>query len=293
MFENIIGQEAVLQLCDDILSARNAPSMLFFGPGESGKGSAALEFSRVMSCEENAAWKCPCSSCERHRYLLHDDLLILGNRSFSAEIAASGAAFIRNYNVLSAKILFFRSLRKLQIRFSPVLAEDDTKAGKITSVLQSFDEKLNEFWTTNPEKYDKSGLEKLYISLIKEALILEKDGLNSNIPINHIRSASWWCRHAPNGKRKTLIIENADKMREESRAALLKLLEEPPPSVSIVLTSQRREAIMPTILSRLRPYRFFKRDIEREKEVIRLVFRDTLSESVSDTKGSILSAYLE
>jgi len=293
MFENIIGQGAVLQLRDDILSARNAPSMLFFGPGETGKGSAALEFSRVMSCEENAAWKCPCSSCERHRYLLHDDLLILGNRSFSAEIAASGAAFLRNCNVLSAKILFFRSIKKLQIRFSPVLTEDDSKAGKMASVLQSLDEKLNEFWSINPESYDKSNLEKLYASLIKDSFVLEKEGLNSNIPINHIRNASWWCRLAPNGKRKTLIIENADKMREESRAALLKLLEEPPPSVNIVLTSQRREAIMPTILSRLRPYRFLKRDIEREKEVIRLVFRDTLSETLPETKGSLLSAYLE
>ena len=293
MFENIIGQGAVLQLRDDILSSRYAPSMLFFGPSETGKGSAALELSRVMSCEEKSEWKCPCASCERHRYLMHDDLLILGNRSFSAEIAASCSAFLRNLSVTSAKILFFRSLRKLQIRFSPVLAEDDPKMAKVSSNLQSLDEKLNEFWALNPETCEKKHLENLCIALVKESLALEKEGLSANIPISHIRSASWWCRLAPSGKQKTMIIENAETMREEARNSLLKLLEEPPPAVSIVLTAQRREAIMPTILSRLRPYRFLKRDNASEKEVIRLVFRDTVNEEKLETKGSILSIYLE
>ncbi|MCL2175342.1 MAG: DNA polymerase III, partial [Treponema sp.] len=76
MFENIIAQSAADQLGDDIDSGRIAPSMLFYGPSESGKGSSALELSRVLSCEEDAGWKCACASCERHRYLLHDDLLI-------------------------------------------------------------------------------------------------------------------------------------------------------------------------------------------------------------------------
>ena len=295
MFENIIGQDAVIQLRSDIQSSRNAPSMLFFGPSETGKGSAALELARVMSCEENAVWKCPCSSCERHRYLLHDDLLVLGTspRLFSAEIAAAGAAFLRNHAVLSAKILFFRSLRKLQIRFSPVLAEDDPKIAKNKSALLSLDEKLNDLWALNIETCEKSYIENLSSLLIEEALVLEKDALSSNIPINHIRSASSWCRLAPNGKRKTLIIENADKMNEQARNALLKLLEEPPSGVSIALTTQRREAIIPTILSRLRSYRFLKRDAADEKEVIRLVFKDAVNEAITETKGSLLSAYLE
>ena len=293
MFDNIIGQKSVLQLTDDIQSGRCAPSMLFYGPGETGKGSAALELARVLSCEGNAAWKCPCYSCDRYRYLLHDDLLILGKRSFSTEIAASGAAFLRNITALNAKILFFRSLRKLQIRYSPVLLEDDSKLTKNKTALQSLDEKLNELWTLNAETSDKKIFEKLCASLIEDALVLENENFNSVIPIGHIRSASSWCRLAPNGKRKTLIIENADKMKEEAHNSLLKLLEEPPPAVNIVLTTQRREAIITTILSRLRQYRFFKRDISDEKEVIRLVFRDTISEKLADTKGSLVSMYLE
>jgi len=293
MFDNIIGQKAVLQLSDDIRAGRCAPSMLFYGPGESGKGSAALELARVLSCEGNTAWKCPCYSCERYRYLLHDDLLILGKRSFSVEIAASGASFLRNNTKLSSKILFFRSLRKLQIRFAPVLLEDDSKLAKNKNILQSFDEKLNELWTLDTAACEKKHLEKLCASLIEDAVVLENEGLSAKIPIGHIRSASSWCRLAPNGKRKTLIIENADNMKDEAHNSLLKLLEEPPQSVNIVLTTQRREAIITTILSRLRQYRFFKREIADEKEVINLVFKDTVSEKLNETKGSLVSAYLE
>ncbi len=291
MFENIIEQSAVLQLRDDILAKRNAPSMLFFGPSGSGKGSAALELARVLSCEEKAAWGCKCSSCEKHRLLQHDDLLVLGTRSFSPEILACQHAFLRNPS--KAKILFFRSLRKLQIRFSPVLLENDTKTAKaVSSNLQSLDEGLNELLSLNTETAEEAALKKLCASLVKDALALESEGING-IPIGHIRSASYWCRLAPNGKRKTLIIENAEDMRDDARNSLLKLLEEPPPSVSIVLTAQRREAIMQTILSRLRPYRFLKRSEESEKEVIRSVFKENSELTYPNQKGSILSSYLD
>jgi len=288
MFENIIEQGAVLQLKNDIINGRSAPSMLFFGPGESGKGSAALELARVLSCEQSQIkqlgdWKCACPSCERHRILFHDDLLALGSRSFSAEIAACSSAFLRNPQSPSSKHLFFRSIRKLQLRFSPVLMEDDPKYGKISGLLQNLDEGLNEFWD-KIETMEENAREKLCASIEKNALSLESDGLSSNIPIGQIRKASWWCRLAPNGKRKTLIIENAENMRDEARNSLLKLLEEPPSTVSIVLTAKRREAIMPTILSRLRPYRFLKRDGESEKEVIRRIFLDN---------GESISGYLD
>jgi len=291
VFENIIEQSAVLQLRDDILSKRDAPSMLFFGPSGSGKGSAALELARVLSCEEKAVWGCKCSSCERHRFLQNDDLLILGERAFSPEILACQHAFLRN--PAKARILFFRALRKLQIRFSPVLLENDSKTAKaVSSNLQSLDEGLNELLLINTETVEQAPLNKLCASLVKDALTLESEGING-IPINHIRSASYWCRLAPNGRRKTLVIENAETMREEARNSLLKLLEEPPPSVSIVLTAQRREAIMQTILSRLRPYRFLKRSEKSEKEVIKSVFKENSELAYPNQKSSILSSYLD
>ncbi|MCL2759878.1 MAG: DNA polymerase III [Treponema sp.] len=294
MFENIIEQGAVLQLRDDILSGRDAPSMLFFGPSGCGKGSAALELARVLSCEKNGDWKCSCSSCERHRFLQHDDLLIIGSRSFSSDISACRSAFLRNPSSQSAKLLFFRSLRKLQLRFSPVILENDSKTAKaVSGVLQSLDEGLNDFLMLDTGTCEKAVMEKLCNSLIKDALKLEDEGLSDTIPINNIRSASSWCRLAPGGKRKTLIIENAENMRDDSRNSLLKLLEEPPATVSIVLNAQRREAIIPTILSRVRPYRFLKRSAEGEKEVIRRIFQDKPEESILHEKNSLLNSYLD
>jgi DNA polymerase-3 subunit gamma/tau len=82
-------------------------------------------------------------------------------------------------------------------------------------------------------------------------------------------------------------------MREEGRNSLLKLLEEPPGTVSIILTTQRREAIMPTILSRIRPYRFLKRSAESEKEVIRRVFQDNLENKSLAEGGSLIGAYMD
>ncbi|MDR0324439.1 MAG: DNA polymerase III [Treponema sp.] len=301
MFENIIEQGAVSQLHDDILSGCSAPSMLFYGPSGSGKGSAALELARVFSCEGEGcltsegggSWKCSCPSCGRHRYLLHDDLLLLGKRSFSAEIAAYCSVFLRSPANKNTKLLFYRSLRKLQLRFSPVLMEDDPKFGKIASLLQSFDERLSDFLSLSEDTEDKTALEKLCGLLVKDALALETDGMSANIPIGHIRRAAYWCRLSPNGRRKTLIIENAENMRDEARNSLLKLLEEPPVSLSIVLTSQRREVIIPTILSRLRPYRFLKRSVEGEKDVLRRVFQHTHDEESPKTGNSLITSYLD
>jgi len=292
LFENIIDQGAVLQLRDDIVNRRNAPSMLFFGPAASGKSSAALELARVLSCEQSGEWKCACVSCERHRYLQHDDLLILGNRSFSAEIEAGKAAFLRNPSSQGARFLFFRSLRKLIIRFSPVIMEDDPKLSKITSVLQSLDEKLGEFLSI-AQVNENDALKKICDALVKDANNLENEGISKIIPIGHIRKASGWARLSPAGKRKTLIIENAENMRDEGRNSLLKLLEEPPASISIVLTAQRREAIMPTILSRLRPYRFLKRSAESEKEVIRRIFMDSVNGKSYEFNENLIGSYLD
>ncbi|MDR0316708.1 MAG: DNA polymerase III [Treponema sp.] len=307
MFDNIIEQGAALQLRDDFLSRRLAPSMLFFGPSASGKGSTALELARVLSCENNAPqpegiapWNCSCPACERHRYLLHGDLVILGSRPFAAEIAASRAAFLRE-PAAASRMLFIRSLRKLLARFSPAIWEYESRSGKSNplSLLQSLEEDLSEFESlavnADPgEAAVMTALEKLSDSLVKNALKLEDEGMGDTIPIAQIRRAAYWSRLAPNGRRKTMIIENADRMKEEAKNSLLKLLEEPPETLSIILCVQRREAILPTILSRLRPYRFLRRGEEHEREIIRRVYRDTTAVvTLENNQAGLISAYLD
>jgi len=305
VFENIIAQAAADQLKTDILSNRLAPSMLFFGPAASGKGSTAIELARSLSCEKGTAlWKCDCPACARHRSLIHPDLVMIGPRAFAAEIAASRSAFLRDPALTAGHSLFIRSLRKLLARFAPAVWEYESKGGRANplSLLQSLEEDLDEFETQAaavadmPEK--RAAIEKLSETLAKNAFKLEDDSMSETIPIAQLRKAAYWSRLAPLGRRKTLIIENADRMKDEARNSLLKLLEEPPESLNIVLTVVRREAVLPTILSRLRPYRFLARGAAEEQEIIRRVFRDShaAGADVGATTGAasgLVAAYLD
>jgi DNA polymerase-3 subunit gamma/tau len=281
MFENVQGQAAVIQLSADIRGGVLAPAMLFFGPPASGKGTAGLELARVLSCEAAAAWNCTCSACSRHRSLTHPDLLLLGSRPFSMESAAAAAALLREESA-STRFLFIRSVRKLTARFSPALWEDDPKLGKLSGLIASLEEDLDELELVEEGKAGE--LEKLSRDVVKNVYKLEAEGIGELIPVAHIRRAAYWSRLAPTGKRKCILIENADRMQESGRNSLLKILEEPPGRVTIMLTTARREGLIPTVLSRLRPYRFARREAAVEAELIRRVFRDT---------GQGINAYLD
>jgi DNA polymerase-3 subunit gamma/tau len=298
VFENLLGQAAADELVRDISEGSLAPAMLFEGPACSGKGTAALELARIVSCESGASWNCGCFSCSRHRLLLHPDLLMLGSRPFSSEISAAGAALAKETASPAARILFIRSVRKLLARFSPVLMEDDPKLSKLAPMAAALEEALNELDERMAKK--KAGNEeanwgKLLAPIIKDSSKLEAEGISDAIPIAQIRRASWWCRLAPAGKAKLLLIENADRMKEDSRNSLLKLLEEPPGTVTLILSSARPKTLLPTILSRLRPYRFAARSAETEREVIRRVFRaeSAAVPGAAEGKGSLIASYLD
>jgi DNA polymerase-3 subunit gamma/tau len=298
VFENLLSQSASGRLIKDIEDGALAPSMLFSGPPASGKGTAALELGRVISCEgdliegaphERAAWKCPCPSCRRHRLLIHPDILCLGWKPFSTEIAASAGALNRDSESASSRTLFIRSIRKLLARFNPVLWEDESKAGKISPLINSLEEDLDELSSIHG---NETALAKLIEGMQKNALRLESEGLSENIPIAQIRRAAYWGRLAPIGRGKLLVIENADRMQDEAKNSLLKLLEEPPGRLNIVLCCARPGSLLPTIISRLRPYRFLKRDAAGECEIIRRIFKDE-ADSRSGSQSQSLSSYLD
>jgi DNA polymerase-3 subunit gamma/tau len=257
--------------------------MLFFGPPASGKGTTALELGRVLSCEGKGDWNCSCPHCARHRLLLHPDMLLMGPRPFAAEIAASSSVLVREPR--HGRILLLRAVRKLLGRFSPVLWEGDRELGRLNPLIQVLEEDLEELDGIGSEEPEKAG-EKLGASIVKNALKLEAEGIAEHIPVAQIRKASYWGRLAPMGRRKLLLIENADRMKEEALNSLLKILEEPPERLSIVLCSTRREAILPTLLSRLRPYRFAARDSKAAEELIRRVYRE------GEVRGG-MEAYLD
>ncbi len=71
------------------------------------------------------------------------------------------------------------------------------------------------------------------------------------IQIEQIRNLQGDAAVAPlEGKRKVFVIQEIERATPAAANALLKTLEEPPPHVVLLLTSNRRDMVLPTVLSR-------------------------------------------
>lgn len=297
MFENLIGQEAVAeQLKRDITAGELPSSILLSGPAASGKLTAALEIGRILSCQgrerEPAAWNCACPACNRHRFLSHPDLLILGPRSFPEEIEAAFSLLERSPGRAGA-YFFIRAVRKLQKRFDAVLFEgEEARLAKAVPLVRDIEERLD---LIRPEEPVGEGALEAARAIADTAGKLEAL-VPDTTPVFQVRSLGYWTRLAPLGRMKTVIIENADLMLDASRNALLKILEEPPASVEFVLLSSRRSALLATIQSRLRPYIFVSRRPEDEAEVLERVFKappDAAARAQAARTGSRRSGAIE
>jgi len=72
------------------------------------------------------------------------------------------------------------------------------------------------------------------------------------------------------GAARVFLVEDADKLNEASSNALLKTLEEPPPTSHLILMTSRPAALLPTIRSRCQAIRFSPLSIaETEAHLVR------------------------
>ena len=293
MFENLLFQPVSQQLQEDIINNTLPNALLFSGPDFSGKLTAALELARIVSCSEKALWTCTCPSCLKHKALVSTSLLLAGSKKCSLEIAAAGKAFLSAYatnasNIRAVRYLFLRSVRKLTLRFNPILWEGEDKVSKIAPLVATVDEYLEEL--ESDKEIEIKELEKICKEVYTATAKLE-NFMYESVPVAQIRRINAWARYRTDSGKKVVILENADKMQEAGRNALLKILEEPPEDVIFVLTTKRRNAVMPTILSRVRTYHFVERKREEEAVVIQRVFHGSIPPG-SENQASI-RAYLE
>jgi len=291
MFENLLSQPVSSLLIQDIEAGKMPPSILFSGENASGKLTAALELARSLSCTgENADWNCGCPSCQKHRLLIHPDLLLAGPKDCMPDIRASSAAYLRNRGAAS-RFLFIRSIRKLVLRFDPSMYQgDETRYTKAVSLLSALSEELEEFERITAEGGVSDDIEKKTAGIVSQADKLETGAMYDAIPVSMIRKIASWSHLAPYGKKKIVIIERADRMQDSARNAFLKILEEPPKDVVFILTTSRRGAIMPTILSRVRTYGFISRPLDVQQSVITRVFHDVPGEA--ETLDQYFSRFL-
>ena len=280
MFENLVNQEAGKQLASDIRHNRLPGAVLFAGAEASGKLTAALETARILSCHEKpqGKWTCTCPSCLQHKALVCSNIMVMGPRDCSLEISAAAksfteAHFIDAKYIDATRYLFLRSVRKLTLRFNGILWEGDSNINKIGSLIEEINENLEVLDFPRPLP-DINEVKKICEEISKLCRKLEDDFLYDSIPINQVRNMEAWAHIKADEGRKTVIIENAERMQKNVRNALLKILEEPPADVVFILLSSKRNAIMQTILSRVRTYNFVNRTLEQQSEVIQRVFHN-------------------
>ncbi len=275
MFENLLAQDEVRTLLSgDVASGRLPPTLLFVGPPGSGKSTAALELARVLSCGSGASWTCRCPSCLRHRTLAHADLALIGARTFPEEIPAARDILLRTGTKESA-YFFVRSVRKLLRRFDAALfSGEEARLAKAVQPLRDAEEALSSLDPSSPTPHGDPQAIRL-VERIVEACVKLETLVPDSPPVFMIRNVEAWSRLAPLGIRKTVVMENADRMLDSSRNALLKILEEPPGTVRFVLTAPRRGSLLATVLSRSRTYSFRHRTREETALVTERIFKTT------------------
>jgi DNA polymerase III delta prime subunit len=270
MFENIIGQQPVVKsLVDGLASATLPGSLLFEGPSLSAKLTTGLELARTSSCTVEAKWNCPCADCARHRILVHQDILFMGPKISRMELEL-GADMLDRVPGPASRYFFIRAARKLTRRFDRELYEnEESRLSKALPLLRAVFEALD---ACLPGGADDQEAAKEARKILATCAKLESL-LPDSTPVFQIRSMEFWARLAPYGNKKTIILEHADRMLDSSRNALLKILEEPPAHARFILTSSRRQAMIPTILSRVRSVRFMARRGDAARTIIERVFR--------------------
>ncbi len=88
-------------------------------------------------------------------------------------------------------------------------------------------------------------------------VVVIEPGETGSIKIEQVRDAIEGTGYRPfEGRRRVVIFDGADAIMTHGQDALLKTLEEPPPSSMFVLVTSRPDVLVPTVLSRCQRLRF-------------------------------------
>jgi DNA polymerase-3 subunit delta' len=88
-------------------------------------------------------------------------------------------------------------------------------------------------------------------------VLLIEPGETGAIKIDQVRDAIERAAYRPfEGRRRVVILDDADTVNPEAQNALLKTLEEPPAASTFILVTSRPDMLLPTVRSRCQRLRF-------------------------------------
>jgi DNA polymerase-3 subunit gamma/tau len=270
VFENIIGHgPTTTVLRDEVVAGRLPRAVLLSGPAYSGKLSIALELARVLACARTGTWGCECGPCLRHRDLSFPYLLLMGWRYWEVEIRAAAELLQRSQSAASYHF-FVRAVRKLTRRYDRLLWEgEETRLRPAVGPVSE----LNDLLEGLDPGLTGTALEKRCAKIETQVGKLVATIKTDNVAIGQIRNVERWLHLSAPESRKVVILEHAEGIQESSRNALLRLLEEPPAGVHLILLTRRSDALIATLRSRLREYALRERSSRQQGEVLRRIFR--------------------
>ncbi len=240
-WSSIIGQQPVKGFLQRaVLQGRIAPAYCFWGPEGVGKDALALEFAKLLNCQNprrgpDTLEACDqCQDCQQASRLEHP----------------------------SVRLVFALPPPKNRVEGSPLLGLSDDQIALLREELRRKAE--------NP--YHNIALPnavQIHISAIRD--------LQRTVALA-----------APlRGRRRVIIVSEADSMTAEAANACLKMLEEPHEDVVFVLTTSHRQLLPPTILSRCQ--QLYCPPLPEDEIAAALQTRYDLSE----TEARLIAAYAQ
>jgi len=106
-------------------------------------------------------------------------------------------------------------------------------------------------------------------ALVPDPVRLKNPVARPMLRIGQIRAAQRAAYFQPVARRRVFIFDSADTMRWEVQNVLLKILEEPPGSATLILTAPSPYSLLPTILSRCMQFHFAPLAISEVERILR------------------------
>jgi len=210
-WNSIIGQNRVKSILKGVISNKRLPNaFLFFGGEGIGKDAAAIEIAKILNCS---------------KVNILDQNPITKSEIEACEECENCLKF-RRLQHPNFKMVFALPRGKNE------KDHDDSPLDKLTTAeIEDIKEQISKKSRNYYHRLNISGAREIRIISIRE--------------VKKLASLS-----TTEGAYKVFLISNADELNTEAANSFLKLLEEPPERTLFILTTSRKENILPTIVSR-------------------------------------------